>query len=161
MNLDMKKDEYIIVEIIPTHSNSKVGEIVQISALKIKGLKLLQRFDYRLNLDLIKNADLKNMLSYDKDNFKYVKSSKSLLDAFKKFIEDIPLLIIDNSYTKDYLEDITNTKESIFKYLNLEFREDIFDILRNKYHLEPTNHLVDLLYESLLFETNTSLDEKN
>ena len=52
--LDINKDKYIIAEIIPTNSNKNLGEIIQIQALKIDGLKLINRFDYRLNLDLIK-----------------------------------------------------------------------------------------------------------
>ena len=154
MNLDVKKDEYIILEIIPSHSNYKLGEIVQISALKIKGLKLIDRFDFRIDESLITNLDLKNILSYDKEMFTYTKNSLELKKEFKKFIENRPLLIIDNFYTKEYLKEFNNYQESIFKYLNLEFSDDIFDIIIKKYNLEPTNHLVDLLYESLIFENN-------
>ena len=46
--MDFNKDKYIIVEIIPTRSNSKDGFIAQISALKLEGLKLIDRFDYRV-----------------------------------------------------------------------------------------------------------------
>ena len=38
--MDLQKDNYIIVEIIPTHSDSEKGIIAQISALKLKGIKL-------------------------------------------------------------------------------------------------------------------------
>ncbi len=152
MDLDIKKDKYIIVEIIPNHSNSKIGDIVQISALKIEGLKLIERFDYRLDLNKIENEDLKQILNYDTNMFKIVKNPKKIINDFEKFIEDLPLLIIDNSYTLSYLEVFKNNKESVFKYLGLNFSEDIFDKLITKYQLEPSNHLVDLLYESLLFE---------
>ena len=61
-----------------------------------------------------------------------------------------------NEYTKDYLKDFTNQKESIFKYLNLELTDDVFTNLINKYHLEPSNNLVDLLYEGLIYESNNN-----
>ena len=155
MKLDILKDKYVIVEIIPTHSNSKVGEIVQISALKLNGLKLIDRFDYRLQPELITNIDIKKMLDYDSDNFTYVKTSLKLFQEFKKFIEEFPLLIIDNSYTRDYLKELKNPKDSVFKYLNLDFSEDVFTQLLKKYQLEPSNHLVDLLYEGLIYEANS------
>ncbi len=152
--LDINKDKYIIVEIIPTNSNKNLGEIIQIQALKIDGLKLINRFDYRLNLDLIKIPDLRNLLNYDIDNFTYKDNSNDILDEFKSFIEDYPLLIIDNSYTRDYLSSIDNNKESIFKYLDMETTDDVFDKLIDKYSLVPSNHLVDLLYEGLIQESN-------
>ena len=152
--LDINKDKYIIVEIIPTNNNKDLGEIIQIQALKINGLKLIKRFDYRLNLDLIKIPDLRNMLDYDRDNFTYKDNSKDILDEFKTFIEDYPLLIIDNSYTRDYLSSINNNKESIFKYLDMDLTDDVFDKLIAKYSLVPSNHLVDLLYEGLIQESN-------
>ena len=152
--LDINKDKYIIVEIIPTNSNKNLGEIIQIQALKIDGLKLINRFDYRLNLDLIKIPDLRSMLNYDIDSFTYKESANDILDEFKSFIEDYPLLIIDNSYTRDYLSSISNNKESIFKYLDMETTDDVFDNLIDKYSLVPSNHLVDLLYEGLIQESN-------
>ena len=110
--------EYIILEIIPSTSKRETGNILQIQALKLNDLKLLDRFDYRLDIP-INNPDLLNMISYDKENFIYVKDEKKLIEEFKKFIKDLPLLIIDNSYTLDYLKGFDNSKESIFKYLNL------------------------------------------
>ena len=74
------------------------------------------------------------------------------MNRFKKFIGNLPLLIIDNGYTKDYLKDFDNEKISVFKLLNLEVTFDVFDELIKKYNLEPTNHLVDLLYEALIME---------
>ena len=96
------------------------------------------------------------MISYDKENFTYFQDEEKLLETFKNFISDLPLLIIDNEYTKDYLKDFTNLKESIFKYLNLELTDDVFTNLINKYHLEPSNNLVDLLYEGLIYESNNN-----
>lgn len=92
------------------------------------------------------------MINYDNDSFKYVMSTKSLMKNFKKFIEDLPLLIIDNSYTRNYLEEFDNEKESVFKYLNLDITDDVFDRLINKYNLKVSNYLVDLIYEALIKE---------
>ncbi len=145
--------KYVILEIIPSTSKRETGNILQIQALKLNELKLIDRFDYRLDIPL-NNHDLLNILSYDKDKFTYVKDEKELLKNFKDFISDLPLLIIDNPYTLDYLKDINNPKESVFKHLNLEYSQDVFDKIINKYNLEPSNHLVDLLYEALIYESN-------
>lgn len=152
--MNIAKDKYIIVELIPSHSNSKVGKIVQLSALKIENLQLIERFDYRLSDDLIENKDLLNMISYDKESFIYTNDSKEILREFKKFSKGIPLLIIDNFYTRDYLKELKNKKESIFEYLNLNITDDVFEKLIKKYNLESNNHFVDLLYEGLIYESN-------
>jgi DNA polymerase III alpha subunit (gram-positive type) len=144
--------EYIIVEIIPSHSNSKYGFIVQLQALKIKEDKIIDRLDLRVNEDLINNPDLVNMISYDEEMFTYVNDKEDILKDFIKFIGKDKLLIIDNYYTLDYLSKIKNKKESVFKYLNLELSDDVFDKIIKKYKLEPSNHLVDLLYEAIIFE---------
>ena len=148
--------EYIILELIPTTSKKETGKIIQIQALKLNNLKLLDRLDIRLDESNITNPDLLAMISYDKENFTYFQDEEKLLETFKNFISDLPLLIIDNEYTKDYLKDFTNLKESIFKYLNLELTDDVFTNLINKYHLEPSNNLVDLLYEGLIYESNNN-----
>ncbi len=147
--MDLKNEKYIILEIIPTKVSG--GDIAQLSALKIDGIKLIDRFDYRLDKDKIKSIDILNMTNYDNESFKYVKTTKSLMNNFKKFIEDLPLLIIDNSYTRNYLN-VNNKIESVFKYLNLDVNDEVFDRLMNKYNLEPSNYLVDLLYEALIKE---------
>lgn len=143
-------EKRVILELIP--DRSKDGNIVQLQALKLNDLKLIDRFDYRLNDDLVTNPDLKNMISYDKDKFIY--TDKNILEIFKEFIEDYDLVIIDNEYTKEYLKDINNKKESIFNLLNMEFNDDIFNSLINKYSLEYSDHLVDLMYESMIYESN-------
>lgn len=148
--------EYVILEIIPTTSKKETGKIIQIQALKLNNLKLLDRLDIRLDESNITNPDLLAMISYDKENFTYFQDEEKLLETFKNFISDLPLLIIDNEYTKDYLKDFANLKESIFKYLNLELTDDVFSNLINKYHLEPSNNLVDLLYEGLIYESNNN-----
>ena len=148
MNLIDKK--YIILELIPT--KSKDGDIAQISALKLDGLKLMERFDYRLDKELIKIPELLNMLNYDNDAFKYVKTTKEIMDNFKNFIEDLPLLIVDNDYTREYLKTIKNEKISVFSYFDIEVSYEAFEKLIEKYNLEPSDHYVDLLYEALIKE---------
>lgn len=148
--MDLNKERYIILEIIPTKVSG--GDVAQLSALKINGIKLEDRFDYRLDKNKINVPDILNMTNYDNDSFKYVKTTKALMKNFKKFIGYLPLLIIDNSYTRNYLEEFDNKKESIFKYLNLDMSDDVFDRLINKYNLEASNYLVDLLYEAIIKE---------
>ena len=148
--MDGKK--YVILELIPTALDPKKGEIAQLSALKINGLELVDRFDYRLKEEKIDNYDIRRIISYDKESFKYVDDKKTILNDFKDFIGDYELLIIDNLYTKPYLEGIENKKENILDYLNMTFSDDIIEQIIEKYKLEPSNYIVDLLYEALIFE---------
>ncbi|MCI8347640.1 MAG: hypothetical protein HFJ12_06835 [Bacilli bacterium] len=150
----MNGKNYIILEIIPTAVDEKRGEIVQLSALKLNGLILKDRFDYRLNPKKILNWDIEKIISYDRDDFQYVNDSHKILRDFKKWVEDYDLLIIDNLYTKNYLKEIPNKKESIFPYLNMAFTDDVIERVIKKYQLEPSNHIVDLLYEALIYESN-------
>ena len=150
----LNEKEYIIVEIRPTSRDPKKGDIAQLSALKLKGLTLIDRFDYRLRKDLINNIYIEKMIDYDEENFIYKDSTKEIMNDFKKFINKDLLLIIDNDYTKDYLGALKNKKESIFKYLNTCFYDDVFTELMDKYHLEKSNYIVDILYESLIYESN-------
>ena len=140
------------MELIPTALNPERGEIVQLSALKINGMQLEDRFDYRLNEELIPYKSFLELINYDKDMFKYLDSTEQILNEFKKWIGDIPVLIMDNIYTINYLKDITNKTESIFNYLNIDNNDDVIERLMDKYHIEPTNHVVDILYESLIQE---------
>ena len=148
----MNGKKYIILEIIPTAVDPKNGEIAQLSALKINGLNLLDRFDYRLVDEKINNNDIINMISYDNDSFTYVKTTRTILSRFKKWIEDYDLFIIDNLYTRNYLYNIKNNKESVFKYMDMECSDDVIEKMMDKYKLQPSNHIVDLIYEALLFE---------
>ncbi len=150
--MNLKKEKYIILEIIPTSIRKENGVIVQLSALKLDGLRLIDRFDYRLNEEKVPLKDFIDMCSYDKESFNYVDSTDIILDEFKKWIGDHPLLIIDNEYTKNYLKDIDNNKESIFKYLNIENDDLAIDKIISKYNLEPSNYIVDLLYEAIIQE---------
>ncbi len=142
--------EYIILEIIPT--KVKDGDIAQLSAIKLKGLQLLDRFDYRLNG--IDNPYILDMIKYDKDKFIYKDTTQEIIKDFKKFINKDLLLIIDNEYTKNYVEQFKNKKESIFKYLDTVCYDDVFNLLKTKYNLEDSNYLVDLLYESIIYKSN-------
>lgn len=148
--MNLMKEKYIILEIIPTAIHPSKGDIIQLSALKIDGIKLTDRFDYRLKEDLIAIPDFKEIISYDKESFTYKDSTKEILEDFKNWIEDLPLLIIDNLYTENFLESINNKKESIFNYLDTKYNDNIIEELIKEYNLEPSNYIVDLLYESLI-----------
>ena len=148
--MNLLNEEYIILEIIPTAIHPSKGDIIQLSALKIKGIQLQGRFDERLNERLIAIEDFKDLISYDKDSFTYKESTKEILEDFSKWIGDLPLLIIDNAYTENFLESIPNQKESIFNYLDTKYNDNIIEELIKKYNIEPTNYIVDILYESLI-----------
>lgn len=150
--------KYVILEIIPTSLNPDKGEVIQLSALKISDLNLIDRFDYRITDDKIPLDSLKELISYDKDKFIYKDSTKEIMDDFKKWIEDIPLLIIDNSYTENYLKDIKNVRESIFSHLNMSYSDDVIGKIIQKYNLEDSNYIVDLLYEALIYESNNKIN---
>lgn len=152
--MNLQKDKYIIVEVIPTYSDSNNGFIAQISALKLEGIKLLDRFDYRVENRLIENEDIKRIISYDKNMFTYVDNIYFILEKFKQWSKDYPLLIIEDTYTKDYLKELENSKELIYPYLNMEYNNDVFNQIMDKYNLQPSNHLVDLLYEAIIYEGN-------
>ena len=152
--MDLQKDKYIIVEIIPTHSDSEKGFIAQISALKLEGIKLEDRFDYRVENRFIENEDLKNMIRYDKEMFTYVDNIYFIIEKFKHWAKDYPLLLIENTYTLDYLKELDNKKEIVYPYLELENTQDVFNKIMEKYNLKPSNHLVDLVYEAIIYEGN-------
>lgn len=146
--------KYIILEIIPTSSNPKFGDVVQLSALKIDNLKLIDRFDYRLVEDNIPFSEMREMVSYDKDKFEYRSSTSEIMHEFKEWIEDFQLLILDNSYTRAYLDDFPNEKKDISLYFDMTYNDEIIDDIIEKYNLEPSNYIVDLLYEALIYESN-------
>ena len=148
--MNLLKDEYIIVEIIPTHPDPLKGDIAQISALKLKGINLVDRFDYRLNN--VNNSDVLRMIQYDKDNFKYLDNSKDILKEWDKFSSNYPIIIFEDTYTNNYLNN--KNKELIFPYLDMEPSIDFFDKLKEKYKLEDSNYLVDLIYEAIIMESN-------
>lgn len=148
MKLD--KDKYVIVEIIPTTLKKETGEIIQLSALKINKLQIEDRFDYRLHEDKILIKDFLEIINYDKDSFTYKYSTDEILEDFKKFIEDYKLLILDNTYTRNYLSDIKNKKVSLYDYFDIEDKDRFIEELISKYDIEPTNYIVDIIYESII-----------
>jgi len=148
------KGKYVIVEIIPESISPEKGNLAQISALKLEDLKLIDRFDYRINGDKISNPDVKDMVNYDKDAFTYLDSTQKLLDEFQKWCGDLEILILDNEYTNNFLKDIKNKKKSLASVLNMDYSDDLIDRIIKKYKLEPTNYIVDLLYEALIYESN-------
>ena len=120
----MDEKKYIILEIIPTAIDPKKGEIAQLSTLKLNGLNLIDRFDYRLNEEKVSIQEFIDMCSYDKDSFNYVDNTDLILDKFKEFVGDLPLLIIDNSYTRNFLNIFDNNKECVFNYMNINNNDD-------------------------------------
>lgn len=148
MKLD--KDKYIIVELIPTTLKKETGDIIQLSALKINKLQIEDRFDYRLNEDKILIKDFLDIISYDKESFIYKYSTDEILSDFEKFIGDYKLLIIDNEYTRNYLSDIKNKKISIYDYFDITNKDQVIEELMEKYSIEPTNYIVDIIYESII-----------
>lgn len=152
--MNLLEDKYIIVEIIPTSSDSKKGIIAQLSALKLKGIKLIDRFDYRVNDKLVDNKDLLEMISYDKDNFTYTDNPSLILSEFKKWGSNLPILLIESDYTKEYLASLNNKMELVYPYLGLEYNYDVFNTIMNKYQIEASNYLVDIIYEAIILESN-------
>ena len=146
-------NKYIIVELIPTTSKKETGDIMQLSALKIDNLSLIDRFDYRLNEDKIYFKKLLELIDYDKELFVYKNTTDEILNDFKEWCENYKILIIDNEYTKSYLKEFEN-KESIFEHLNMKYNDNIIDEIIEKYNLENSNYIVDLLYEALIYENN-------
>ena len=50
------------------------------------------------------------MCNYDDDSFTYKDNTDEILDSLKEFVEDLPLILIDNTYTLNYLENFSNNK---------------------------------------------------
>ena len=148
------KGKYVIVELIPEAISPDKGNLVQISALKLEDLKLIDRFDYRINEDKISNSDIKEIVSYDKDLFTYLDSTDELISKFQEWCDDLDILILDNQYTNNFLANIKNKKESISSVLGMDYSDDFIDLIIKKYKLEPSNYIVDLLYEALIYESN-------
>lgn len=148
--MNLEKDKYIIVELIPTTLKKETGDIIQLSALKVNNLVIEERFDYRLNESNIPLKDFIDLISYDKESFTYKDTTKDILKAFSEFIKDYPLLIMDNEYTNNYLSDITNKKESIYDHIPTNNKDTFIEDIMTKYAIEPTNYIVDVIYESII-----------
>ena len=148
--MNLEKDKYIIVELIPTTLRKETGDVIQLSALKINNLVIEDRFDYRLNEDNIPLKDFIDLISYDKESFTYKDTTKDILDEFTKFIEEYPILMMDNEYTNNYLSDIKNKKESRYNYISTNNKDTFIEEIMEKYGIEPTNYIVDVIYESII-----------
>lgn len=148
--MDLVKDKYVIVEIIPTSLKKENGQVVELTALKVDGLKLVDRFNYRLNKDKVSIKEFLEMCNYDDDTFTYLDESSEILKEFKNWVSDLPLLIIDNTYTLNYFDDLDNNKELVFPYLELEFNGEVIQKMIDKYKLEASNYMVDLVYEAII-----------
>ncbi len=148
--------KYVIVEIIPEAISPDKGNLVQISALKLDGLKLIDRFDYRLNYDLVTNKDILKLISYDQDSFTYLNSTGELLNKFSEWSEDLPVYIFDNKYTNNFLATLLNDKVSIASVFDMDYTDDFVELLIKKYNLEPSNYIVDLIYEALIYRSNVN-----
>lgn len=158
--MNLFKDKYIIVEIIPSRRDANEGFIVQLSALKLEGLKLIDRFDYRVNDNFIDNQDIYAMTRYDKKSFTYVDNIYFIIEKFKQWAGDMNLLLLEDNYTLDYFKELPNKKELIYPYLGFEHEEAVFNKIIEKYNLEPSEHLVDLLYEAIIYESNNHKEDK-
>ena len=148
----MNLDKFIILELIPTNFKSYGGSIIQLSALKIKNMKLESRFDYRIKDECLPIPEMLEFINYDKDYFTYVEDESEIINKFKEYVGNYPLLFIYDKYTKDYLEYLDNNTYNILKYLKLDYNKNVINDIIEKYNLEPSNHIVDLLYEALMME---------
>lgn len=148
--MDFSKDKYVILELIPTSLNKDNGDIVELTALKLDGIKLVDRFNYHLNKDKVKIKEFLEMCNYDDDLFNYADTTDEILDKFKEFIGNHKLIVLDDTYTLNYLADFLNDKELIFPYFDLEFNDKVIEELVKKYGLEPSNYMVDLVYEAII-----------
>ena len=93
-------------------------------------------------------------MQYDKQNFTYVNNIYFIIEKFKQWAKDYPLLLLENEYTNKYLSEMENQKELVYPYLELDYDQDVFLKIIDKYKLEPSEHLVDLVYEAIIFEGN-------
>ena len=94
------------------------------------------------------------MIKYDKKNFNYVDNIYFIIEKFKQWSKDYPLLLLEENYTKKYFTELKNKQELVYPYLNLEYEPNIFDKIIDKYKLELSDHLVDLVYEAIIYEGN-------
>lgn len=148
------EEKYIIVELIPTSSDPKCGDIIQFSALKIENLNLIDRFDYRIKEEYIPLTEMIEMINYDKDKFVYKDTTKEILDDFEKWAQDYQILILNNGYTLRYLENIKNIKKDISTYLDIPYSDNIIENIMNKYGIQHSDYIVDILYEGLIYKSN-------
>ena len=63
--MEITKEKFIILELIPTNLKNKNGMIIQLSALKIDCLNLLERFDYRIKDEYLPLEQFKEIIIND------------------------------------------------------------------------------------------------
>lgn len=150
----MKK--YVILEIIPSSLFPQKGEVLQLSALKVDDFKIVDRFDKRIVESKIPFPALEELVSYDKKSFSYEKETSKIMQLFKNWTEDLPLLIIDNQFTRNYLDhyEIGNPRKPVFESLNMKYNDFVVEEMIEKYQLQPSNYVVDLIFEALIYEDN-------
>ena len=100
------------------------------------------------------------MISYDKTMFNYVNNIYFIIEKFKQWSKGYNLLLIEEEYTKKYLEELDNEMELAYPYLGFDYEISIFDKIIQKYNLEPSNHLVDLIYEAIIYEGNNKKEKE-
>jgi len=155
-------ENYIILELIPTATNPAAGEIVQLSAIKVNNFNITSRFDWRVAKSQIRNQELAALFSYDAAEFTCANTSLALMQAFQAWAETFPLFIINNAYTAAYLNyyQIANPTTSVFAQLNTTYHDGIIEELMQTYNLAPSNHIVDLLFEALIYRNNANITKQ-
>lgn len=148
--------EYIILEIIPSSLYPQNGEVLQLSALKVNNFQLHGRFDKRIVDEKLPFPKLKDLIDYDNESFEYKQTSQEIMEDFKTWAGSLPLYIIDNAYTRQYLKfyKFSNPLVSVLDFVGLVFHDDVLNEMLEKYNLEPSNYIVDLIFEALIQEEN-------
>jgi len=140
--------KYIIVEIIPTTRFKNTGDIAQLCAIKVDD-DIITNLKLRLNLNKIQIPDILNMINYDKDKFEYLSTTNKILNKFKKWSNNLDLIVIPNSYTLDYLGDLENKKVSICEVLDMKFSDNLFNDISLKYNLDLNDEIVEIMYKAI------------
>ena len=50
-----------------------------------------------------------------------------MLEKFKQWAKGYPLMLLDDTYTNSYLEELDNPRELIYPHLGLEYEPYVFD----------------------------------
>lgn len=140
----------VILEIIPTAFSN--GEIIQLCALKIEGITLIDRLDLRIVSDKIPFLELENLINYDSEKFTYLSSTGEMINAFYSFLGSDQLLIFNNKYTLNYIK--YDNYLFVDELLGVENNDNIVSLIVSKYELLPTNYIVDLIYEAIIKKSN-------
>ena len=78
------------------------------------------------------------------------------LPKFQNLLEELTfhLEVLYNKLNqfRTSLNDFSNSLFQITEFLNIPYSDDLIEKLISKYQLEPSNYIVDLLYEALIKE---------